>query len=317
MLVTLALACRSRASARAETTEDPPPWAYPVAPKNWTPPVDDGTSRRVPDSDLSLPIAETRNAFFAPDWHPDAHPAMPDVVAKGRRPEVTACGYCHRAEGSGGPENASLAGLPAAYIVQQLADFAGGARRSLVPGRVPMTMMTALAKALTPEEIAAAASYFSALPPRANMRVVEADVVPETYLAGWVFADAKNGRTERLGARILEVPDDLEQFENRDSRSRFIAYVPRGSVERGRALAADGGGGKTQPCETCHGKGLRGLGVFPRIAGRSPTYLVRQLFDLKRGARTGNGAAAMMPVVKNLAVDDMIALAAYAASMDP
>ncbi len=46
---------------------------------------------------------------------------MPEVVARGREPEVFACGFCHRADGPGGPENANIAGLPAACIVQQMA----------------------------------------------------------------------------------------------------------------------------------------------------------------------------------------------------
>ena len=31
-----------------------------------------------------------------------------------------ACGFCHRADGLGEPESASLAGLPAEYIVRQV-----------------------------------------------------------------------------------------------------------------------------------------------------------------------------------------------------
>jgi cytochrome c553 len=53
----------------------------------------------------------------------------------------------------------------------------------------------------------------------------------------------------------------------------------------------------------------------PGIAGRSPSYLVRQLYDLKHGARAGPGSEQMKPVVEQLTTDDMLVLAAYAASL--
>jgi cytochrome c553 len=103
-----------------------PAWAYPWAPDFKAAP-DDGVPRHVPDSSASFTITQERDLFFVPDWHPDDHPAMPEIVAHGRRPDVRACGSCHRAEGTGGPENASLAGLPAAYIIQQIEDYKSGA----------------------------------------------------------------------------------------------------------------------------------------------------------------------------------------------
>jgi Cytochrome c553 len=59
--------------------------------------------------------------------------ALPDIVANGRKPGVFACGYCHRATGPGGPENADLAGLPKSYIIQQMADYKSGARGTTRP----------------------------------------------------------------------------------------------------------------------------------------------------------------------------------------
>jgi cytochrome c553 len=131
-----------------------------------------------------------------------------------------------------------------------------------------------------------------------------------------VLADAKTGETEAIGGRIIEVPQDLQQFENRDTRSKFIVYVPVGSIEKGKAFATDGNG-KTVQCGTCHGSDLKGIGNIPGIAGRSPSYFVRQLYDLRHGARAGTGGAAMKPVVEELTVEDMTALAAYTASLPP
>jgi cytochrome c553 len=62
---------------------------------------------------------------------------------------------------------------------------------------------------------------------------------------------------------------------------------------------------------------LRGVGLVPRIAGRSPSYLVRQLYDIQAGARRGAGAAPMMAVVEGMSNADMLAIAAYVASLKP
>ena len=66
-----------------------------------------------------------------------------------------------------------------------------------------------------------------------------------------------------------------------------------------------------------HGTDLRGVGVIPPLAGRSPTYIVRQLLAFRSGARSAEAGAPMMPVVALMSVDDMIATAAYAASLEP
>ncbi len=317
-LAALLLACASVVAGGlpAQAEDEPPPWAYVVNPPDFKPAPDDGKPRHVPDSEVTFTVAQTRDRFFAPDWHPGDHPPLPEIVARGRRPDVLACGFCHRADGPGGPENASLAGLPAGYILQQMADFKSGARTSSMLKRSPPALMTSLAKAATDPEIAAAAAYFSALKPRAAIKVVETDTVPKTFVAGWFLADARTGEREPIGQRIIEIPEDLEQFENRDARSHFLAYVPAGSIAKGRALA-EGGDGRIPPCATCHGPQLTGVGDVPRIAGRSPTYLVRQLYDFKHGARAGIASAPMQGVVDQLTIDDMIAAAAYAASLPP
>jgi cytochrome c553 len=58
---------------------------------------------------------------------------MPAVVASGRQPDVYACGFCHRASGTGGPENADIAGLPVAYFIQQMQDYKAASARPLCP----------------------------------------------------------------------------------------------------------------------------------------------------------------------------------------
>src|SRR5436190_1035783 len=86
----------------------------------------DPTPLHLPGTDVALTQAQMRNLFDVPDWHPTDHPAMPDVVQHGRRPDVRACGYCHLPNGQGRPENAPIWGLPAGYFLQQMSDFKNG-----------------------------------------------------------------------------------------------------------------------------------------------------------------------------------------------
>ncbi|MGE3887357.1 MAG: cytochrome c [Vicinamibacterales bacterium] len=299
----------------------PPPWAFTVntPPAPGTPPAvpaaPDSTPRRVPGSDRSFTPAETRDAFNPPDWHPEAHPPMPVSVARGRKPELRACGFCHLTNGQGRPENASLAGLPAAYIVQQMADFRSGARKSSEPRMGPPNAMIADAKAATDEDIRTAAEYFASFPFRRWIRVVEAREVPRTRIAGWMHVPTSGA--EPLGQRIIEMPDDVSRTELRDGASGFVAYVPIGSISAGEALVTTGGDRRTVACGVCHGADLKGLGPVPPLAGRSPSYTVRQLWDLKHGSRKGSWAALMKAAVEKLTLDEMIAIAAYTASREP
>lgn len=303
-------------SLPALAAEAPPAWAYPVTPADTKPVPDDGSLRRVPNSAASYTLTQLRDRFIAPMWHPQEHPPLPPVVAQGRRPDVFACGFCHRADGPGGPENSALAGLPAAYIVQQMNDYKSGARTTAVPKR-NIDLMISLAKAATADEVAQAAAYFAALKPRQHTRVVESDTVPKTFIVSNHYAMQSSTEKEALGNRIIEVPEVLEQFVSRDTRTRFIAYVPPGSVARGEVLVTSGGAGKTQACASCHGADLKGTSLVPGIAGRSTNYIVRQLYDIKHGFRGGPSAAQMIDVVTKLDNGDMLAIAAYLATLAP
>jgi cytochrome c553 len=312
----LALAL-SALSAPLDAADPLPQWAYPVNPPGLTPPPDDGTPRRVPGSPAAFTLTQIRDLYAAPDWHPDDHPAMPDIVATGRKPGVFACGFCHLPNGLGRPENSSLAGLPAEYIAHQVAEFRSGARRSSEPASLPVNLMVAVAKSVSEADVRTAAEYFAALKPRPWIRVVESSSVPRTHVAGWMLVADEPREMEPIGARIIEMPENLERTELRDSKSGFLAYVPPGSVGRGRVLVATGGDGKTTPCGMCHGPDLRGLGPVPALAGRSPSYIVRQLHDIQHGMRSGSWTPLMQAVVERLSAADLIDIAAYTASLAP
>jgi cytochrome c553 len=305
-------------------SDGPPPWAYgfaapaagsspppaPAAPAG--PP--DSTPRRLAGSSRTFPLAEIRDAFGPADWFPDDHPPMPDVVAHGRRPDVRACSLCHYPNGKGRPENAGVAGLPPAYFIQTMNDFRSDARKSADLRKANTNVMITIAKGMTEAEVKGAAEYFSAMTWTPWIRVVEVRTVPRTRIAGGMFLALEGSDAEPIGDRIIEVPEDTERTEVlRDPHAGFIAYVPIGSIKKGEALVTTGAG-KTTRCGVCHGADLKGLGPVPGLAGRSPSYTVRQLYDTQHGARKGLWADLMKPVVANLSADDMLAIAAYTAS---
>ena len=307
---------QSSGSPAAPSSDGLPNWAFVWDPTVKVPPPDDKPNS-LAGSSASYSWKQARDLFVAPDWHPADHGPMPDIVANGRKPDVRACGSCHRAEGTGGPESANLAGLPVSYLVQQIADFKSGARKMSGPDSPAKTFMMSSVKAVTDAEALAAAQYFSALKPTRNVKVVEAEMIPKIGEARMFFSKSPGGGTEPLGRRIVEFPDNDEQYELRDSHSTFTAYVPVGSLAKGGTLAKTGGAGTTLACGVCHGSALEGVGPIPRIAGRSPTYIVRQLYEFKTGGRSAGAGALMKQVVERLSPEDIIALAAYVGSLEP
>ena len=311
------LSAQQAAPPPLATTQPPPYWAFTANPPNAPAEPAGDAPQHLPNSTQSYTLTQIQDLFAVPDWHPDAHPPMPDVVAHGRKPEMFACAYCHLPNGLGRPENAGLAALPNAYIVQQMSDFQNGARKSALPDLLPVKLMVLVAAHATSDESTAAAAYFSQLPPKPWIKVIETTRVPKTHAAGWMLVPDEPHVLEPIGHRIIEVPVNLELTELRDDTSSFLAYVPKGSLKKGRFLAAKGGNGITLPCASCHGDDLRGKDNLPSIAGRSPSYIVRQLYDIQLGTRGGPGMAQMQPPVMKLSMDDMISIAAYLASLRP
>jgi len=301
---------------QSSQTVVPPPWAYPVNPPDDKPPADDGP-HSVPNSSKSFTRPQILDTFNVPDWHPEDHPAMPDVVEHGRKPAVRACGYCHLPTGLGRPENASVAGLSADYIVEQVAEFKSGARKSSEPKMQPPNAMIAAAKGATDEDVKIAAQYFASLKLKPWVKVVEATTVPKTRVSATMLIQDVGAGSEPLGNRIIELPEDLSRARLRDSASGFVAYVPPGSIQKGEAIVTSGGGGKTVRCAICHGPELHGIGPVPPLAGRSATYIFRQLFDIQQGTRNGEWTALMYEPLAKLSQDDLISIAAYLASLNP
>ena len=295
-------------------------------------PAEQTRPRRVDGSGATYSLVDVRDGHNVIDWFPRDHPMpMPDVIAHG--PSAGAgntsrgCGSCHLPNGKGRPENAPVAALPVAYFMRQLQDFRAGVRRTADPRKPNTPTMIELAKAMTDEEMRVAAEYFGAITWTPWIRVQETDLVPKTRIAGNLFLPVAQAKTEPIAGRIIEMPEDEEQAETmRNPHSGFVAYVPPGSLKRGQDLVTTGGmrvvgneivQGKTTPCVTCHGLNLLGVADVPPIAGRSPSYIVRQIWDIQHGTRNGAAVQLMKQATVNLTEDDLTAIAAYVSSRPP
>lgn len=327
LIFALAIAVFTLILAKAVAAQSgPPPWAYGFSTENGplpkagseSLPKDTETPRQLPGSNLTFTVTQIWNQFGPADWYPEDHPPMPDIVAHGRKPVVRACAFCHYPNGKGRSENTSIAGLPVAYFVQTMGDFKSGARKTADSRRLNANFMNLFASGMTDDDVKAAAQYFAAMKPTPWVKVVETNTVPKTGNIGHMFIALDGTEKEPIGKRIVEVPENTEATAVlRDDHSGFIAYVPVGSIKKGEVLVTKGGGGKTAPCAGCHGANLQGLGPVPGIAGRSPSYIVRQLYDMQQGFRSGVWTELMKPVVAHLSEDDMLAIAAYTASRVP
>jgi cytochrome c553 len=267
---------------------------------------------KVPDSAKTYTAQQIDDPFSPPDWFPEEHPAMPPVVAHGSGKDVRACANCHLSSGMGHPESAIVAGFTVNYFARQMADMKSGDRKT---GGI----MDTIAKAASAEQAQQAAEYFAALKPFPYIKVVETDTVAKSYVErGGMRLRLPSGGTEPLGKRIIVLPDDEERIMRRDPHgSVTTAYVPMGSIARGKELATSGGAGKTFSCAACHGPNLQGQGFVPRIAGLQPIYIFRQLYSFQQNSRAGASATLMKPVVANLTEDDMTAISAYVGSLAP
>ena len=297
-----------------------PDWAYtPPVPGAPPPPsalpADDNAVVKIPGTTKTFTRGELRALKETMDWYPeDRRGTIPDVVRFAKE-GTRQCTLCHLPDGSGRPENAPVSALHPAYFMQQMQDYRDGLRKSADPRKANTTTMIAYAKAVTVEDDRAAAEYFAQQPYPRRMKVVESKTAPKVRMQGGMHmaipANEGGGMEPLRADDLVEVPDDNLRAEARDTRMPWTVYVPPGTLNRGKQTAAK------HQCAVCHGSSLEGLGPIPPLAGRSPSYMVRQLFDMKTGARRGPWSEVMKPIVASMSVPEMAAVAAYAASIPP
>ena len=286
-----------------------PSWAFPVQAGQL--PAEPPGPKSVAGSTKKYTPQEIDDLLNPPDWFPDEHKPAPGIVQKGHGMAL-ACGSCHLMSGLGHPESSDVTGSTAAYIIQQMQDFKSGTRKDYA-------RMNGIARELSDDEVRQAAEYFASLPRAKWSRVVEAAMVPKTFVGQgrMRFIDPKATGMEPIGKRIITLPEDQERARLRDPKSGFVSYVPLGSIAKGKALVEKGGGGKTLQCSICHGEGMKGLANVPRIAGLHPIYIARQLYLFKEGDRNGADSPLMKRPVAKLTDDDILNIAAYVGSLPP
>jgi cytochrome c553 len=296
----------------------PPGWAFPFGEQvAQSPRKEEPGPLKIPGSAKAYTQAQIDDAFNPPDWFPDEHPPMPQVVARGSGKDVRACAQCHLTTGMGHPESAIVTGFSVPYFMRQIEDMKNGDRKT---GGI----MDTISKAMSEGDVRQAAEYFAGLKPFPYIKVVETETVDKSYVErGGMRLRAPGGGTEPLGKRIIILPEDEERIMRRDPHgSVTIAHVPSGSIAKGKELVTMGGSGKTVGCAACHGAELQGAdgpgtADAPRIAGLQPIYIFRQLYSFQNNSRAGASALLMKPVVAKLTEEDMIAIAAYLGSLAP
>ena len=291
-------------------------WAYPMAPPNNGPRPDPNETFTAEGADPSLKFTRRQisDGFGPPDWFPKDHAPMPRIVSNGREPHVRACTLCHLSSGIGHAESAPISGLPIKYFIRQIMAFKEGDRVNI---RAPN--MIELSHDMTNAEMMEAARYYNRIPRKQwkSIRVVETSRAPANSIA------PSGKRMFHPGAETMPVTPDIifevaenMQVELRNPRVGFAAYVPMGSIAKGRIVSL-GNRGAFRSCASCHGNDLRGREDVPRIAGRSPSYLVRQLADMKYGHRKGKALGDMKDIAPKLSDADILNVAAYVASRNP
>ncbi|PKM12057.1 MAG: cytochrome c4 [Gammaproteobacteria bacterium HGW-Gammaproteobacteria-3] len=127
------------------------------------------------------------------------------------------------------------------------------------------------------------------------------------YLEAQIKAFKEGARKNPMMGAIAAGLND----EDIDNLAAYYASQKPKSAGGDQKLAQQGAA-KFNMCMGCHGSSAEGRGVFPRLAGQQPDYIVKQLKDFKAGTRKGGPMSAM---AANLSDDDIKALAAYLGSL--
>ncbi len=93
-------------------------------------------------------------------------------------------------------------------------------------------------------------------------------------------------------------------------------FSPGASASEGKEIYLHGVLKADVPaCTSCHGEKAEGNGIFPRLAGQNPQYLLAQLRYFRSGVRNDKNADIMKQVALHLNDSQMNALADYLSSL--
>ncbi len=131
-----------------------------------------------------------------------------------------------------------------------------------------------------------------------------------------------SGMRQMMWDMMPRVASSLSDSEIEQAAQRYAAEPPpspipaEGSLNLARGIFRHGLPQKGVPaCSSCHGSRAQGQGIYPRLAGQNPFYLLIQLHYFKNGLRRDKRAAIMQHIAKSLTGKEMHALAEYLASL--
>ena len=259
--------------------------------------------RHLDETAASYSLVDIRDGHNVIDWFPGDHPApMPDIIAHGpKRLGDTArgCGSCHLPNGKGRPENAQPGGLPytlhhsparrfpsrfsAKRRLAQAEHVHDGESRDVDERRGDSRRRRLLLR----REMEYALGARRRDRPRAKNTHCR-----EPLHRGGERADRTNRWTDhrspcgrRAGRALSQSSFGMGRLRSgREHREGKTLVTTGGTMMVGRETIP----GKTTACAGCHGPDLMGTADVPPIAGRSPSYLARQLYDFSRGHGTAH-----------------------------
>ena len=308
--------------AKARTPIEVPEWLFPIDPKS----LEDESQARE-----ARRRGAARDSRQQGEVHAGAHQRSVQRTRlaaershshardRGARPQ--ACGHGLRLlphTDRPGTPGKFRAGRTARGVLQgATARLRSGKRKPTGPeAYLPSQNMLKIARAMTDAEIDASAKYFAQQKLRAA-RVRDREPAHTARRARGV--DLRGSPRHRRSRRPAARSHQRTRATRTPRRSPGIhrpmcrpAASTAASASSSRAMAA-----RRQPCATCHLANLKGTDKIPPIAGRSPTYLLRQMLAFRNGRRTGEAAQQMKPVVEKLTLNEMIDVVAYLGSLVP
>ncbi len=99
----------------------------------------------------------------------------------------------------------------------------------------------------------------------------------------------------------------------------YARQAPTGNADVAASAALEARGKavvQARSCQACHGEGLTGKDLAPRLAGQGERYLAQQLAAFKSGKRH-DASGGMDSIAATLSNEDIPAVARYLARMSP
>lgn len=145
----------------------------------------------------------------------------------------------------------------------------------------------------------------------------------ETYIEGQLKA-FRDGSRAGPAATIYMFPitQSLSDEQIKEAAAWYASqplpapFVSDALAEKGKSIYTNGVLSAQVPaCSSCHGDKAAGNGIFPRLAGQNPQYLLAQLRYFRSGVRNDQGADIMKPIAQHLTDEQMEQVSHYISTL--